>query len=122
MAYRRNNTFYDGVLAFAAKQQQSINICNEIQQVINGRGIPVLFFFDSTKRPVCIETTGPHADIAKGIEKKESKTGVVTCNARTSVGDTVYCGDDAIEFLDCMGMMTPALWAGLRKEVGAKVR
>lgn len=117
MAYRRNNPFVDAVLVFAAQQQHTFAIANEIQQVINGRGIPVLFFFDSTKSPVCIETTGPHADIAKGIKKEETNTGI-QYRAEASVGDTVYCGEDAIEFLDCMGMMTPALWEGLRKEVG----
>ena len=116
MAYRRNNPFVDAVMVFAAEQQHAYNICNEIQEVINGRGIPVLFFFDSSKNPVCIETSGPHADIAKGIVKKEEKTGTVLFQARESVGDTVYCGNDAIEYLDCLGMMTPELWKGIREE------
>lgn len=114
MAERRNNPFFNAVRDFAAQQQRE-GICKEIQQVINGRGLPIIFFFDSSKIPVCIEVTGSHANIAKGIEKKETEAGT-TYNAKMSVGETVYCGSDAIDFLDCMGMMTPPLWDGLRKE------
>lgn len=104
VAERRDNTFYKDVCRFADTQRKTSETANAIQAVIDKRDLPVLFFFDSAEVPVCIERTGGHANIKKAL-RREKKEEVVYFYAEQSVGDTVYCGNDAIIFLDCMRML-----------------
>lgn len=104
MAERRDNSFYKDVCHFADSQRQTSETVSAIQAVIDKRDLPVLFFFDSAEVPVCIERTGGHANIKKAL-RRDKKEEVVYFYAEQSVGDTVYCGNDAIDFLDCMRML-----------------
>ncbi len=102
MAERRYTEFVEEVCRFADTQQQASKV--EIQSAIDRRDLPITFFFDSADVPVCIERTGGHSNIKKALRREEQEE-TVCFYAEQSVGDTVYIGGDAIDFLEGMRLL-----------------
>lgn len=114
MAYQKDNTFFEAVLAAAAKDDREIT--SIVMQSITSRGLPLIFFHDENGKPVVIEREGAHGDLKKSL-KKTKNGGFI---AERSIGDSSYVGTAAAVFLKSLMLVTEENFQKIKREALAK--